>query len=85
MNYYDALLQHRNHIKDVERNQENARHLRDSQRAQDEQKTEAPKRPSAILRVIGDVKDAVVTTLAQVNQKRVAHEGHTVAIKDISC
>lgn len=85
MNYYDALLQHRNRIEDTERHQENARHLRDSQRGREEQKNEAPKRSSSILRIVGDVKDAVVTTLTQVNQKRVVHAGHPAAIKDISC
>ena len=85
MNYYDALLQHRHRIEDVERHQENARHLRESQREQEDQKTETPKRSSSVLRIMGDVKDAVVTTLTQANQKRVLNAGHTVAIKDISC
>jgi hypothetical protein len=85
MNYYDALLQHRHRIEDVERHQENERHLRDSQRKKDAPETESPKPSSAFLRVMEDVKAAVVTTLSQVNQKRVVHAGHPAAIKDISC
>jgi hypothetical protein len=86
MNYYDALLQHRNRIEEVERHQENARHLRDSQRTEHEHqdKNNEPKRPSAFLRLMSDVK-AAVEALSLPGQKRVIHAGHPAAIKDLSC
>ena len=84
MNYYDALLHHRNRIEDAARQQENARHLRDSQRTQEDHQTETEKKPSAFLRLVSDAKTAV-TSLTQIGQKRVMHAGHAVAIKDVSC
>lgn len=84
MNYYDALLHHRHRLEEVDRHQENARHLRDSQRKQENEQAEAPKRPSAFLRLMGDVKEAVAS-FTQTGQKRVIQAGHPAAIKDVSC
>ncbi len=82
MNYYDALLQHRHRLEDVERHQENARHLRDSQCKPETEQPETPKRTSALLRVMNEAK-AAMTSLNLGGQKRVMHAGHTVAVKDI--
>lgn len=84
MNYYDALVQHRQRLEEVERHQENARHLRDSQRKQENEQMEAPKRPSAFLRLMNDMKEAVAS-LKLVAPKRVIHTGHPAAIKDVTC
>lgn len=82
MNYYDALLQHRHRLEDVDRQQENARHLRDSQRKPEVERTETPKRASAFLRVMNEAK-AAVASLNLGGQRRVMDAGHAVAVKDI--
>lgn len=81
MNYYDALLQHRHRLEDVERHQENARHLRDSQRKPEAEQTETPKRSSAFLRVMNEAKAAVASL--NLGGQRVMDAGHAVAVKDI--